>query len=104
MSDLYQRPQRSGGGGSGGPFGNGQKIFAYVGAAVLTFFIAPQLFGLTIDSVQDYAETNYGFSGGLISFFWGIAIGLISFGGTTLALSAIPSVSIQAIMRFFRGY
>lgn len=100
MQDPYQRPQR----GGGSPFGNGQKMFAYVGAAILTFFLAPQLFGLTIDGVQNYADTSYGFSGGLISFFWGVAIGLITFGGTTLALSAIPSVSIQAIMRFFRGY
>jgi hypothetical protein len=99
MHDQYPPPSRG-----EGSYGKGQKIFSYVGAVILTFFIAPQIFSFTIEGVQQYAQANYGFSGGLISFFWGIAVGLITFGGTTLALSALPNLSIAGIIRLFRGY
>lgn len=84
--------------------GPGQRLFANIGGAIITFFAAPIAYEFSVGFVEAYAQTNYGFGGALVQYGWAAAVGLLTFGGSTLALSALPRLSVMGIVNSFRNY
>ncbi len=90
--------------GVGQSMGPGQRMFSFVGAAIVAFFVVPIAFEFTVSFVEDYAQANYGLGGRFVRFIWAGAVGLLTFGGASLALSALPRISLMGIVNFFRSY
>jgi hypothetical protein len=83
------------------PFDGATKVIAYVAGALVAFFGWPSLFYGSIQTVRDYAATNYPFvPSGLVAFFWGLLVLLALFGLTALVVTLTVKLLLKASGRW----
>lgn len=79
-------------------FSSGSNILAVAGSVVLTFFLAPLLYQVSVDAAIGFTDRNYGYGwGDWVAFLWGLGCALVTFGACQMLLAATFRLGIARL-------